>query len=284
MRGIALMALGMFMFSAVDTMAKFLTDTIHPFQIVWCRQLGLLLGVFVLIGLKGRSVLVSANPVLQIGRGALAAVSATLFVIGVKFVPLADAVAITFVAPFMVTVMGALILREPVGIRRWTAVIIGFIGTLIVIRPGLGVLHPAAGLLVIAAGAFALRQILSRILAGGDSAGTTVAYTAIVSCTLLTGPMLFVWESPGSATEILLLVTMAVLAAAGETLVILALDAAQAVVVAPLQYTLLIWGTFYGFVVFGQFPDGWTWLGALIIVGTGIYTLNRERLALRRKR
>ncbi len=284
MRGIALMALGMFMFSAVDTMAKFLTDTIHPFQIVWCRQLGLLLGVFVLIGLKGRSVLVSANPVLQIGRGALAAVSATLFIIGVKFVPLADAVAITFVAPFMVTVMGALILREPVGIRRWTAVIIGFIGTLIVIRPGLGALHPAAGLLVIAAGAFALRQILSRILAGGDSAGTTVAYTAIVSCILLTGPMLFVWETPGSATEILLLVTMAVLAAAGETLVILALDAAQAVVVAPLQYTLLIWGTFYGFVVFGQFPDGWTWFGALIIVATGIYTLNRERLALRRKR
>lgn len=283
MRGIALMALGMFMFSAVDTMAKFLTDTIHPFQIVWCRQLGLLLGVVVLIGLKGRSVLVSANPALQIGRGTLAAVSATLFIIGVKFVPLADAVAITFVAPFMVTVMGALILREPVGIRRWTAVIIGFIGTLIVIRPGLGALHPAAGLLVIAAAAFALRQILSRILAGGDGAGTTVAYTAIVSCILLTGPMLFVWETPGSTTEILLLVAMAILAAAGETLVILALDAAQAVVVAPLQYTLLIWGTFYGFVVFGQFPDGWTWLGALIIVATGIYTLNRERLVQRRR-
>ena len=277
------MALGMFMFSAVDTMAKFLTDTIHPSQIVWCRQLGLLLGVVVLIGLKGRSVLVSASPALQIGRGALAAVSATLFIIGVKYVPLADAVAITFVAPFMVTVMSARILREPVGIRRWTAVIIGFIGTLIVIRPGLGVLHPAAGLLVIAASAFALRQILSRILAGGDSAGTTVAYTAIVSCILLPGPMLFVWETPGSTTEILLLVAMALLAAGGETMVILALDAAQAVVVAPLQYTLLIWGTFYGAVVFGQFPDGWTWLGALIIVSTGIYTLNRERLAQRRK-
>lgn len=282
MRGIALMATGMFMFSAVDTMAKFLTDTIHPLQIVWCRQLGLLIGVLILVGLRGRSVLVSASPKLQIGRGALAAISATLFIIGVKFVPLADAVAITFVAPFMVTVMGALILREPVGIRRWTAVVIGFIGTLIVIRPGLGVLHPAAGLLVIAAGAFALRQILSRILAGGDGAATTVAYTAIVSCALLTAPMLFVWETPGSVTEIVLLVAMAVLAAFGETLVIMALDAAQAVVVAPLQYSLLIWGTLYGYFVFGQFPDGWTWLGALIIVATGIYTLNRERLALRR--
>ena len=160
--------------------------------------------------------------------------------------------------------------------------VIGFIGALIVIRPGLGVLHPAAGLLVIAAAAFALRQILSRMLAGGDSAETTIAYTAIVSCALLTVPMLFVWETPATAAEIVLLVAMAVLAAFGETLVIMALDAAQAVVVAPLQYTLLIWGTFYGFVVFGQFPDAWTWLGALIIVATGIYTLNRERLALRR--
>ncbi|MEP1573192.1 MAG: DMT family transporter [Roseibium album] len=282
MRGIALMATGMFMFSAVDTMAKFLTDTIHPFQIVWCRQLGLLIGVFILVGLRGRSVLVSANPKLQIGRGALAAVSATLFIIGVKFVPLADAVAITFVAPFMVTVLGALVLREPVGIRRWTAVTIGFVGTLIVIRPGLGVLHPAAGLLVIAASAFALRQILSRILAGGDGAATTVAYTAIVSCALLTVPMLFVWETPDTGIEIALLVAMAVLAAFGETLVIMALDAAQAVVVAPLQYSLLIWGTIYGYLVFGQLPDAWTWLGALIIVATGIYTLNRERLALRR--
>ncbi|WP_299476110.1 DMT family transporter [uncultured Roseibium sp.] len=282
MRGIALMATGMFMFSAVDTMAKFLTDTIHPFQIVWCRQLGLLIGVFLLISLRGKSVLVSANPKLQIARGTLAAVSATLFIVGVKFVPLADAVAITFVAPFMVTVLGALILREPVGIRRWSAVLIGFVGTLIVIRPGLGVLHPAAGLLVIAASAFALRQILSRVLAGGDSAGTTVAYTAIVSCALLTVPMLFVWETPSSTTEIVLLVAMAVLAACGETLVIMALDAAQAVVVAPLQYSLLIWGTFYGFVVFGQFPDAWTWFGAMIIVATGIYTLNRERLAMQR--
>ena len=94
--------------------------------------------------------------------------------------------------------------------------------------------------------------------------------------------MLFVWETPSSTTEIILLVAMAVLAACGETLVIMALDAAQAVVVAPLQYTLLIWGTFYGFVVFCQFPDAWTWFGAMIIVATGIYTLNRERLALQR--
>lgn len=280
MRGVALMALGMFLFSGVDTMGKFLTETVHPVQIVWFRQLGLLLGVIVLIGIRGWSVLVSSNPKLQIGRGVLAACSATLFIIGISYVPLADAVAITFVAPFMVTVMGALILREPVGIRRWTAVLVGFIGTLIVIRPGMGVIHPAAVLLILAASAFALRQILSRILAGEDSTQTTVAYTAIVSWTLLTIPLPFVWQTPSVGLEIGLLLAMAVVAAFAEVLVIMALDAAQAVVVAPVQYSLMIWGTFYGFVVFGQFPDAWTWLGALIIIATGLYTLNRERLAL----
>jgi len=275
------MAMGMFLFSGVDTMGKFLTETVHPIQIVWFRQLGLFLGVVVLIAIRGRSVLISSNPKLQIGRGVLAACSATVFIVGVSYVPLADAVAITFVAPFMVTVMGALILREPVGLRRWTAVIIGFIGTLIVIRPGMGVIHPAAVLLIVAATAFALRQILSRILAGEDKTQTTVAYTAIVSWTLLTVPLPFIWQNPSSSLEIGLLLGMAVVAAFAEVLVIMALDAAQAVVVAPVQYSLLIWGTFYGFVVFGQLPDTWTWLGALIIIATGLYTLNRERLALK---
>ena len=274
------MAMGMFLFSGVDTMGKFLTETVHPIQIVWFRQLGLFLGVLVLIGVQGRSILSTANPKLQIGRGVLAACSATLFIFAVGYVPLADAVAITFVAPFMVTVMGALILREPVGLRRWSAVIVGFLGTLIVIRPGIGVIHPAALLLIVAATAFALRQVLSRILAGTDRTRTTVAYTAIVSWSLLTLPLPFVWETPSSVLVLGLLLAMAVLAALAEILVIMALDAAQAVVVAPVQYSLLIWGTFYGFVVFGQFPDGWTWLGAAIIVATGLYTLNRERLAL----
>jgi S-adenosylmethionine uptake transporter len=284
LRGITLMAVGMFLFSGVDTMGKFLTDTVHPIQIVWFRQLGLFLGVLVLIGVQGKSVLSSTNPKLQIGRGVLAACSATLFIVGVAYVPLADAVAITFVAPFMVTLMGALILREPVGVRRWSAVVIGFLGTLIVIRPGLGVIHPAALLLIVAASAFALRQVLSRILAGEDKTRTTVAYTAIVSWGLLTLPLPFIWQTPESPLEFGLLLAMAVFAAIAEILVIMALDAAQAVVVAPVQYSLLLWGTLYGFIVFGQLPDGWTWLGAAIIVATGLYTLNRERLALQARK
>lgn len=281
--GLTYMFAGMSLFAATDAIAKLLTDTLPPIQIVWSRQSGLLIGILVFIAIHGLKVLKTSQPKLQIGRGVLAASSATLFIIGVSYVPLADAVAITFVAPFMVTVMAAVVLKEPVGIRRWIAVTIGFIGTLVVIRPGLGVIHPAAFLLIIAATAFACRQILSRVLAGGDKTSTTIAYTAIVSWGLLCFPLPFVWQMPTTSLEIILLVAIAVLAACAETLVIMALDTAQAVVVAPVQYSLLIWGTMYGFLIFNQLPDFWTLIGAIIIVATGLYTLNRERLAISAK-
>lgn len=273
----------MFLFAAVDAQAKFLTDTLHPIQIVWSRQFGLLIGVLILLALRGATVLRTRNPGLQIARGVLAASSATMFVVAISFVPLADAVAVSFVAPFIVTVLGALVLREPVGIRRWTAVTIGFVGALIVIRPGLGVIHPAVMLVLVAALLFALRQVLSRVLSGADNVSTTVAYTALAGSFVLTIPLPFFWQWPTTGVEMVLLASIAVLAGMAELLVIKALEVAQAVVVAPLHYSLLIWGTMYGYLLFGQLPDLWTWTGALIIVTTGIYTLHRERAESRRE-
>lgn len=279
--GIAYMAAGMFLFAAVDAQAKFLTGSLHPIQIVWSRQFGLFVGVLVLLALRGPSLLRSRHPWLQIGRGVMAAVSAACFIVAVRYVPLADAVAVAFAAPFMVTLLGALVLREPVGIRRWSAVTIGFIGTLIVIRPGLGVIHPAVMLVLVAATLFALRQILSRVLTGADPVSTTVAYTGLAGSAVLTIPLPFFWQWPATGLEAVLLVSIAIMAGLAELLVIKALEVAQAVVVAPLQYSLLIWGTIYGYLIFGQLPDLWTWIGAAIIIVTGAYTLNRERLASR---
>ncbi|KNG93426.1 transporter [Pseudaestuariivita atlantica] len=276
------MALGFFLFSIVDTTAKFLTDTFHPLQIVWMRQLGLLAGVLVMMAAQGMTLLRTKAPGLQITRGVLAAASATLFIYAVAYVPLADAVAITFVAPFMVTVLGALLLKEQVGLRRWTAVTIGFLGALIIIRPGMGVLHPAAGLLVLAALFFALRQIASRVLGSADPTRTTVAYTAITASAVLTVPMLFVWQTPGNWQAFALIALLAILAGVAETMIIRALELAEAVVLAPIHYTLLIWGTTWGWLVFGQLPDIWTWIGAAIIIVSGLYTLHRERQAKRR--
>lgn len=283
LRGLVLMLLGFFAFAACDVQAKVLTETLHPVQIVWLRMFGLFLGVVVLIAMRGPQLLRSNQPLLQVGRGVAAVSSAVCFLVALRHVPLADAVAVSFIAPFVVTLAGAILLKEPVGLRRWIAVAIGFVGMLIVIRPGLGVFHPAIFFVVLAASLFATRQILSRFLAGGDSIATTVAYTSITATAIATVLQPFVWETPQGWQIWAVIFGMSACAALGEVLVIRALDIAQAVVLAPLHYSLIIWGTMYGYLVFGDLPDGWTLIGCVIIIGSGLYTLHRERLAHRQK-
>ncbi len=272
------MAVGMFLFSAVDTLAKFLTDSLHPLQIVWIRQLGLVAGTILLMGIYGVRIFITAHPVLQLARGVLAAGSATLFIIAISYAALADAIAVTFIAPLIVTVLSAVLLAEKVGLHRWSAIIAGFLGTLVVIRPGFESFHPALLLVLFAATLFAGRQIISRLLSGSDNAYTTVAYTALASSLVLSVPAFYVWVTPQTSQQILLLTIMALLAGLAEFMVIKALQIAHAGLVAPVQYTILIWGTLYGFLVFADLPDIFTFAGAAIIIASGLYTVHRERL------
>lgn len=277
------MLTGFFLFSGADTIAKLLTADFHAVQIAWARMLGLVLTVVFLLLSKGLQIMHTTKPFLQIARGCVAVGSATLFILAIAYVPLADAVAVSFVAPFMVTVLSAVFLGEKVGIRRWIAVTIGFLATLIVIRPGMGVIHPAVGLVLIAALFFAFRQVISRFLSGSDRSITTVAYTALVAGFLLTLPLPFFWRAPTSIEQLLLFAGLAVLSGFGELLIIKSLEIAQAVVLAPVHYSLILWGTFYGWMVFNQLPDGWTLLGASIIIATGVYTIHRETVHKRRE-
>lgn len=270
------MLCAMFMFSAGDTLAKFLTSSFHPVQIIWFRQLGLLIGVIFLLSIRGLSVLKTRQPSLQIIRGVLVVCSSILFVFAVRYVPLVDAVAASFVAPFFLTIAGAIILKEKIGIRRWCAVVVGFLGALVVIRPGMGVVHPAAMLVVIAAALYASRQVIGRLLADTDKTVTTIAYTAITASVVISIPLAFYWHWPESKVQWVLLLSMALVASLGEILIIKALEVAEANVVAPIHYTLIIWGTLYGFLVFNQLPDYWTLIGTAIIVSAGMYTLRRD--------
>lgn len=237
---------------------------------------GLLVGVLFLLFRQGIRLFETPKPKLQLLRGAVAVGSATLFVFAINYVPLADAVAVTFVAPFLVTVLGAVVLKEAVGLRRWMAVLVGFLGMLVVIRPGMGVFHPAIFLVVLAAGFFAIRQLLSRWLSGVDSVSTTVAYTSIVAFSITSITLPFVWITPDSGVVIMMIVGLALTSAVGEVFIIRALDIAQSVVLAPMHYTLIIWGTLYGYLFFGDLPDVWTFVGCGIIVASGLYTTYRE--------
>ena len=272
------MAVGMFLFSAVDALAKFLTDSLHPFQIVWIRQLGLVFGTCLLLGMYGLRIFTTTHPVLQLGRGILAAGSATLFIIAISQVPLADAITVTFIAPLVVTILSAVLLAEKVGLHRWSAIIAGFAGTVIVIRPGFENFHPALLLVFLAAILFAGRQIISRLLSSSDNVYTTVAYTALASSVMLSVPAYFVWITPQTNQQLILLTLMALLAGLAEFMVIKALQIAHAGLVAPVQYTILIWGTIYGLILFADIPDIFTFIGAAIIIVSGLYTIHRERL------
>lgn len=275
-RAILFMLLGFFCYSTSDMLSKLLTQTMNPIQVAWLRQLGLVSGVVVLLALKGPGLLRSRHPLLQIGRGLTVVVAATSFLTALSYVPLADGTAVTFVAPFMVTILAAIFLGETVGLRRWMAVSLGFVGTLIIIRPGMNAFHPAIFLCLVSAAAFAIRQIISRRVSGGDPLSTTVAYTALTAATLLSLPLPFIWVNPVDGSQLLVMVSIALIASCGELSIIRALDLGEAVVLSPLQYTLIIGSTFWGFIVFAQLPDMWTFAGTAIVIGSGIYALYHE--------
>lgn len=282
-RGIVLMGLAMVFFGAADTIAKFFTAHYPILQVVGIRQMGLITGVMLYALIAQNVSLKSDQMGLQIFRGLSATGSACLFVLGINFIPLADATSIAFIAPLVVTVLGFFILREPVGFRRWAAVVIGFMGTLIIIRPGFQTFEFGHLFIVAAASLFAGRQIISRYLSTSDNTMTTVAYTAITSAGILLAVQPFVWQPIQSWEHMALFAIYAILAGTGEFLVIKALEIAHAVVVAPMQYTILIWVTLYGVVFFGIFPDIFTFLGAGVIMASGGYTLLREQQIKSRK-
>jgi len=278
LRGLWLMTAGFASFSCADIMAKILTADYHPVQIAWTRQFGVVAVVLVVLLLKGPALLRSVAPRTQLVRGLCAVVSAVSFIFAIRYVPLADAVAVSFIAPFIVTVLGAVLLGEPVGIRRWSAVTIGFIGTIVIVRPGLGIFHPAIFLVVLAALAFAARQIVSRHIGKRDPTLTTLAYTAITSFVVLILPLVFYWHPPENTTHLALMLGMTLMAGLGEFLMIKALEIAHAVVVSPMHYSLILFSTFWGYMVFGDFPDFWTWAGTIIVDSSGLYVIYREQL------
>ena len=276
-RGIAYMVLAGVLFSFVDAQAKYLSETLPVLQIAWARHTGMFVAVVAVIWPRtGLAVLRTRRPKLQLLRGVLVVFSSVLFIAAISFVPLADAVAVSFVAPLLVTVLSALILSEAVGLRRWLAVGVGLVGALIVTRPGLGVIHPAAFLVVIAAAAFALYQVLARLISDTEDLRTTLSYTVIVGAVILTVLLPFNWVKPAGLLDTLILASLGLWAAGAEYAVLKAFIVAPGAVVAPLQYTMLVWGTLYGFLLFADLPDVWTLVGAAILIATGLYTYYRE--------
>ena len=280
--GIAWMLLTTLFFVSLDAVAKHLVSSYPVLQVVWARFLLHMILVVLILGPRLRHFARSANPSLQIVRSILLLATTVLFFSGVRLLPLADASAILFISPILLSILAIPFLGEKVGPYRWAAIFVSFLGALVVVRPGVGVMGVGALFLLGCACSNAFYQLITRMLRGTDEARTTLFYTGLAGTvgTSLAVPLVWIPIAPGDWP---LFAAMGVFGCLGHFTLIKAFQSAPATVVAPFSYASLIWAILLGFFVFGDLPDLWTLVGATIIATGGLYILHREQIQKAKK-
>ena len=282
MRGIGLLLAATLFFSISDVLAKLLGERVPVIEIGWIRYVTFLVILLGVGAREGRVRFRVNHPWAQAIRGVMMVVSALFFIFSLRFLPIADAAAVGFVSPLLITALSVPMLGEVVGLRRWSAIGVGFIGVLIVIRPGTGTFQPAAFLVLGSSLAWAVATILTRKIAGREDASATMLWAGMVGLVVLSLAVPFVFVVP-SAMDVLLYVALGGMATVGQYWMILAYRNASASVLAPFNYIQLIWSAGSGYLVFGALPDGMTLLGASVIAASGLYTIHRERVRARER-
>lgn len=275
-RGIVLMLATTLLFILIDTCGKILMETLPLTQVVWGRFFFHFIAVAVFLGPRVRRVWGTERPGLQVFRSALLLVTTFLFFAGIRELPLAMASSIMFLSPILVTALSVPLLKETIGLRRTIGVIVGLIGALIIVRPGLGEVPLAALYFVAAAVTNALYQLTTRMLRETDSAFTTLFYTALVGTVLSSAAVPVAWQPP-TAIDWAVMAAMGFCGALGHYTLIQAFRSAPPSALMPFAYSGLVWATLFGFLVFANLPDGYTVLGAAIIAGSGFYIFRREQ-------
>lgn len=285
------LALAVSLLSLLDGGAKFLSHAGYPvLQIVWARFFfQAVVTVPVASFRQGRKLWRVRVAAPQALRGILHVVATFLFFTALGTMPLADTLAIYFAYPFVVTALAPLLLGEAVGARRWIAVAVGFLATLLIIRPGIGSgagglqgVEPGAAYALAGSVAFGLYILLTRKFAHRASTDTALAHQSLAGAVVLSLLAPMVWTTPDMAGW-LLFGGLGVLSAVGHGMLIRAFSLAPASMLAPIGYVEIIAATAVGYVLFGDFPDPLTWAGIAIIAASGIYIAAREGAAKRHR-
>jgi len=278
MRGILWMLATMLCFITLDATMKHLLESYSLVQVTWGRFFFATIIAILVCGRNLGKLVKSVVPGKQAIRSLLLMSTTAVFNAGIRTTPLATATTIMFLSPILVTLLSIPLLGEKVGLRRWAGIIVGFTGAVIVVEPwqsgsggiGLGVLF-----LLVAALLNANYQIVTRMVREDDPL-TSLLFTATAGAIVTSLIVPWFWSWP-TAFDWLLLIGSGLAGALGHLCLIRALRLAPASVVAPFSYSSLIWATLFGFVIWGDWPNSWTWLGAALIIGSGLYIFHRER-------
>jgi drug/metabolite transporter (DMT)-like permease len=274
--GILLMLLSVALLPIMDGFAKAMSGTFFVAQLVFARFFfQSLVIVPIAVWRNGATLRHLAHFPLQVTRGLCILIATGLFFTAIVTMPIADALALLFVAPLIVTALSPVVLAEPVGVRRWSAVIVGFIGAVVILRPGLGVLQPGAFLALGAGLCFAVYVLLTRKLSHAAPPLVTLSITSVTGMLVTAVIMPFVWITP-SAEELAMFIGMGVVGAMGHYLMIRAYEQAPASLLAPFGYGEIVMAVIIGYFWFGDFPDLPTWIGIGILAASGIYISLRE--------
>ncbi len=276
--GIGLMLAAMAILPLIDVLAKFLGQAGLPILVVvWARALfGALMVAPFAFRAAGRRALLPERPLYHTLRALLLYASTWFFFTALKYLPIADALAIFFVNPLIVTLFSALFLRERVGPRRWAAVAVGFAGTLIIIRPGMVEMNPGTVLALLAGTSLGSYFVMTRARAGHEDANVLTFQTNAIGTIGLTLLVPINWQMP-EPHQWLMLVGVGIIATAGHLLITFAYERAEASLLAPLGFTEIIVAVLVGWWFFGDLPDRWTVLGVAVLIGSAIYISVRER-------
>ena len=281
LRGIALFLAAMLLFATLDATAKHLSATFPVPMLVWARYTFHFLLMVVFLAPSLRSGLIrTRHPGTQIVRALMLVATTGFGIAALKRMPLAETTAVVFVTPLIVTVLAVPLLRERVTRGRYAAVAAGFIGVLLIARPGGGLGGTGVALALVAALSYSAYQILTRRIAAMESAVTMVFYTALVGTAVMTMALPWYWSGPmPGPAEALLIGSLGIYGGTGHFLLTRAFRLAPASTLSPFLYVQLVFATALGWLVFGQLPDGWTLAGMAVIAASGLWIALSERLA-----
>ena len=285
------MVSAMLILPAIDAIAKGLSDTISAGEVAWVRHFFQV--IFLLPFLTRHSFSIEGPIWVHISRGVLMAVATIFFFAALVVMPLANAIAIFFISPLIFTLLGAFFLGEPIGWRRISVIMTGFLGALLIIQPSYDDFGAISLLPVCAAICFAFYMLLTRKLARGGKTFSAISmqfYAGLFGTIFLTGVLIvgalmevrFLAVVLPDQYEWSLLVLLAFIATIGHILIALAASRIGAAQIAPFQYLEIIGATALGFVFFGDFPDQIAWIGIFIIISSGLYIFNRETRGIRK--